>query len=109
MIDSVGSVPLANALAQTMSGGAVAACGLAAGMDLPTSVAPFILRGVSLLGVNSVTVPKPIRIEAWSRLARDLDREKLSAMTETVGFDDIIPTAKAILEGKIRGRVVVEI
>ncbi|MBB3972184.1 MDR family oxidoreductase [Hansschlegelia beijingensis] len=109
VIDSVGSVPLANALAQTMSGGAVAACGLAAGMDLPTSVAPFILRGVSLLGVNSVTVPKPIRIEAWSRLARDLDREKLSAMTETVGFDDIIPTAKAILEGKIRGRVVVEI
>ena len=109
VIDSVGSVPLANALAQTMSGGAVAACGLAAGMDLPTSVAPFILRGVSLLGVNSVTVPKPIRIEAWSRLARDLDREKLSAMTETVGFDDIIPTAEAILEGKIRGRVVVEI
>ena len=109
VIDSVGSVPLANALAQTMSGGAVAACGLAAGMDLPTSVAPFILRGVSLLGVNSVTVPKPIRIEAWSRLARDLDREKLSAMTETVGFDDIIPTAEAILEGRIRGRVVVEI
>jgi len=109
VIDSVGSVPLANAIAQTMSGGAVAACGLAAGMDLPTSVAPFILRGVSLLGVNSVTVPKPIRIEAWSRLARDLDREKLKAMTETVGFDDIIPTAEAILEGKIRGRVVVEI
>ncbi|MFJ5487982.1 zinc-binding dehydrogenase, partial [Hansschlegelia beijingensis] len=109
VIDSVGSVPLANAIAQTMSGGAVAACGLAAGMDLPTSVAPFILRGVSLLGVNSVTVPKPIRIEAWSRLARDLDREKLQAMTETVGFDDIIPTAEAILEGKIRGRVVVEI
>jgi len=109
VIDSVGSVPLANAIAQTMAGGAVAACGLAAGMDLPTSVAPFILRGVSLLGVNSVTVPKPIRIEAWSRLARDLDRDKLAAMTRTIGFDDIIPTAEAILDGKVRGRVVVEI
>ncbi|GLK68286.1 MDR family oxidoreductase [Hansschlegelia plantiphila] len=109
VVDSVGSVPLANAIAQTISGGAVAACGLAAGMDLPTSVAPFILRGVSLLGINSVTVPKPIRIEAWSRLARDLDRDKLKALTETIGFDDIVPTAKAILEGKVRGRVVVEI
>ncbi|MFD1701453.1 MDR family oxidoreductase [Methylopila henanensis] len=109
VIDSVGSVPLANALAQTKSGGAVAACGLAAGMDLPTSVAPFILRGVSLLGINSVTVPKPIRIEAWGRLAKDLDRAKLAAMTRTVGFDDIVPTATAIVEGKVRGRVVVEI
>jgi len=109
VIDSVGSVPLANAIAQTMAGGAVAACGLAAGMDLPTSVAPFILRGVSLLGINSVTVPKPIRIEAWSRLARDLDRDKLAAMTRTIGFDDIIPTAEAILDGNVRGRVVVEI
>ncbi|HVI29255.1 MDR family oxidoreductase [Hansschlegelia sp.] len=109
VIDSVGSVPLANAIAQTMAGGAVAACGLAAGMDLPTSVAPFILRGVSLLGINSVTVPKPIRVEAWSRLARDLDRDKLAAMTRTIGFDDIIPTAEAILDGKVRGRVVVEI
>lgn len=109
VVDSVGSVPLANALAQTMAGGAVAACGLAAGMDLPTSVAPFILRGVSLLGINSVTVPKPIRIEAWRRLAQDLDRDKLKAMTETIAFDEIVPTAKAILEGKVRGRVVVEI
>ncbi|RXF75149.1 MDR family oxidoreductase [Hansschlegelia zhihuaiae] len=109
VVDSVGSVPLANAIAQTKSGGAVAACGLAAGMDLPTSVAPFILRGVSLLGINSVTVPKPIRVEAWSRIARDLDREKLAAITRTIGFDEIVPTAKAILEGKIRGRVVVEI
>jgi acrylyl-CoA reductase (NADPH) len=109
VVDSVGSVPLANAIAQTMAGGAVAACGLAAGMDLPTSVAPFILRGVSLLGINSVTVPKPIRIEAWSRLAKDLDREKLRSMTRTIGFDEIVPTAEAILEGKIRGRVVVEI
>jgi acrylyl-CoA reductase (NADPH) len=109
VVDSVGSVPLANAIAQTMAGGAVAACGLAAGMDLPTSVAPFILRGVSLLGINSVTVPKPIRIEAWSRLAKDLDREKLRSMTKTIGFDEIVPTAEAILEGNVRGRVVVEI
>ncbi|MFC3693530.1 MDR family oxidoreductase [Chenggangzhangella methanolivorans] len=109
VVDSVGSVPLANAIAQTKSGGAVAACGLAAGMDLPTSVAPFILRGVSLLGVNSVTVPKPIRIEAWGRLARDLDREKLASITKTISFDEIVPTANAIIDGKVRGRVVVEI
>ena len=109
VVDSVGSVPLANAIAQVKSGGAVAACGLAAGMDLPTSVAPFILRGVSLLGINSVTVPKPIRIEAWGRIARDLDREKLASITKTISFEEIIPTAHAILEGKVRGRVVVEI
>ncbi|MDR4307019.1 oxidoreductase [Chelatococcus sambhunathii] len=109
VVDSVGSVPLANAIAQTMAGGAVAACGLAAGMDLPTSVAPFILRGVSLLGINSVTVPKPIRVEAYRRLAQDLDKEKLAAITRTISFDEIIPTAKAIIDGKVRGRVVVEI
>jgi acrylyl-CoA reductase (NADPH) len=109
VVDSVGSVPLANAIAQTKAGGAVAACGLAAGMDLPTSVAPFILRGVSLLGINSVTVPKPIRIEAWGRIARDLDREKLASITRTIGFDEIVPTAEAIIDGKVRGRVVVEI
>ncbi|MFD1331645.1 MDR family oxidoreductase [Methylopila musalis] len=108
-IDSVGSVPLANVLAQTKSGGAVAACGLAAGMDLPASVAPFILRGVSLLGINSVTVPKPLRIEAWRRLSEDLDPEKLKAMTRTIGFGDIVDTATSIVEGKVRGRVVVEI
>lgn len=109
VVDSVGSVPLANAIAQTKSGGAVAACGLAAGMDLPSSVAPFILRGVSLLGINSVTVPKPIRIEAWARIAKDLDREKLAAITKTISFEEIVPTAQAIVEGKVRGRVVVEI
>lgn len=109
VVDSVGSVPLANAIAQTKAGGAVAACGLAAGMDLPTSVAPFILRGVSLLGINSVTVPKPIRIEAWDRISKDLDREKLKSITRTISFDEIVPTAEAILEGKVRGRVVVEI
>jgi acrylyl-CoA reductase (NADPH) len=108
-IDSVGSHTLANLLAQTKSLGAVAACGLAQGMDLPTSVAPFILRGVSLLGINSVTATRERRLEAWGRLARDLDPAKLDALTTTVGFGDIVPTAQAILDGKVRGRVVVEI
>ncbi|HEX4765137.1 MAG TPA: MDR family oxidoreductase [Lichenihabitans sp.] len=108
-IDSVGSTILANLLAQTKSDGAVAACGLAAGMDLPTSVAPFILRGVALLGINSVFVPRDKRIAAWARLSRDLDRDKLKALTRTIGFDEIIRTAQAIVEGKVRGRVVVEI
>ncbi len=108
-IDSAGSHTLANLLAQTKALGAVAACGLAQGMDLPTSVAPFILRGVSLIGINSVTASRERRLEAWGRLARDLDPAKLEAITTTVGFSDIIPTAHAILEGKVRGRVVVEI
>jgi acrylyl-CoA reductase (NADPH) len=108
-IDSVGSHTLANVLAQTKSLGAVAACGLAQGMDLPTSVAPFILRGVSLLGINSVTATRERRLEAWARLARDLDPAKLDALTTTVGFGEIVPIAQAILEGKVRGRVVVEI
>ena len=108
-VDTVGSKVLANVIAMTKAGGAVAACGNAAGMDLPTSVAPFILRGVSLLGINSVTLPKPLREEAWSGLARDLDRDKLDAMTTTVGFDLIVPTAEKIVDGKVRGRVVVEI
>ncbi len=93
----------------TKANGAIAACGLAQGMDLPSSVAPFILRGVSLLGIDSVMCPKPRRLEAWARLARDLDREKLAAMTTTIGFDRLIPTAEAILKGEVRGRVVVEI
>ncbi len=108
-IDSVGGNVLANVLAMTRANGAVAACGNAAGMDLPTSVAPFILRGVALLGINSVTVPKPIRIEAWQRLARDLDRSKLAEMTTTISFADIVPAAHAIVEGKVRGRVVIDI
>jgi len=90
-------------------GGAVAACGLAQGMDLPTSVAPFILRGVLLLGINSVTLPRSLREEAWARLVRDLDRAKLQAMITTVGFDAIRATAERIVEGQVRGRVVVEI
>ncbi len=108
-IDSVGSHTLANVLSQTKSDGAVAACGLAQGMDLPSSVAPFILRGVALLGVNSVLVPKAKRIEAWNRLAKELDQKKLASMTQHVGFDDVMRVAEDILAGKIRGRVVVDI
>ena len=108
-VDTVGSTILANVLAMTKIGGAVAACGNAAGMDLPTSVAPFILRGVSLLGINSVTLPKSLREEAWARLVTDLDRDKLKRMTTTIGFDGIRATAEKIAEGEVRGRVVVEI
>lgn len=107
-IDSVGSTTLANVLAQTQHRGAVAACGLAQGMDLPTSVAPFILRGVSLLGIDSVMAPIELRKEAWQRLSTDLDAGKLASIATKIGFDDIVDTAHAILEGKVRGRVVVD-
>lgn len=107
-IDVAGSHTLANVLAQTRYGGAVAACGLAQGMDLPATVAPFILRGVALLGVDSVMAPRERRLEAWQRLARDLDMAKLEALSETIGFDGIIDTATAIVEGKVRGRVAVD-
>ncbi|MHA1189219.1 MAG: acrylyl-CoA reductase (NADPH), partial [Alphaproteobacteria bacterium] len=108
-IDAVGSNTLANVLAMTMRNGAVAACGLAGGMDLPTSVAPFILRGITLAGIDSVMAPKARREEAWARLAQDLDRDKLAAMTTTIGFDGISAAAHEIVEGKVRGRIVVEI
>jgi acrylyl-CoA reductase (NADPH) len=108
-VDCVGSHTLANVLAQTSYEGAVAACGLAQGMDLPTSVAPFILRGVSLLGIDSVMKPKAARLVAWERLARDLDREKLSEISTIIGFGEVIDTARKILEGKVRGRVIVAI
>ncbi len=108
-VDSVGSTTLANVLAQTSYGGAIAACGLAGGMDLPTSVAPFILRGVRLLGIDSVQCPMAPRRAAWARIARDLDREKLAAMTTTVKFADVFAIGADILAGKVRGRVVVEI
>ena len=107
-VDAVGSHTLANVLSMTSYGGAVAACGLAQGMDLPGSVAPFILRGVSLLGIDSVMAPKALRLEAWRRLASDLDHGKLAALSTTIGFEDIIDAAHDIVEGKIRGRVVVE-
>jgi len=108
-IDTVGSTTLANVLSMTRYGGAVAACGLAGGMDLPTTVAPFILRGVSLLGVDSVMAPKALRLEAWSRLARELDHQKLAAMTSTIPLDQVQEAGRQIVEGKVRGRVVVEI
>jgi acrylyl-CoA reductase (NADPH) len=108
-VDAVGSHTLANVLAQTQYGGAVAACGLAQGMDLPASVAPFILRGVSLLGIDSVMAPKTLRLEAWKRIVNDLDHKKLAALSTKIGFDDIISAASDIVEGRIRGRVVVEI
>lgn len=108
-IDSVGSTTLANVLSQIMPEGAVAACGLAQGMDLPSFVAPFILRGVRLIGINSVTTPKPRRMAAWARLARDLDMAKLHALTTTVKLDDVPKVAADIVAGKVRGRVVVEL
>jgi len=108
-VDSVGSTTLANLLAMTKYGGAIAACGLAGGMDLPTSVAPFILRGVSLLGIDSVQCPQPLRREAWQRLARDLDKAKLAAITREVGFADVVSAGGDILAGKLRGRTVVRI
>jgi len=107
-VDSVGSKTLANVLAATKYGGAVAACGLAEGMDLPTSVAPFILRGVSLLGIESVYAPRERRLLAWSRLARDLDRDKLAAITQTIGLGDVFEAAEEILAGKVRGRLVID-
>jgi len=109
VVDSVGSHTLANACAQTRYRGAVAACGLAQGMDFPASVAPFILRGVSLLGIDSVKAPKATRIAAWDRLARDLDKAKLQAMTRTISLADVVGAARDIAEGKVRGRIVVEI
>ncbi len=108
-VDAVGSHTLANVLAQTSYGGAVAACGLAQGMDLPASVAPFILRGVCLLGIDSVMAPKEIRLEAWRRIARDLDAGKLASLSKTIAFEEIAGAASDIVEGKIRGRVVVDI
>jgi acrylyl-CoA reductase (NADPH) len=108
-VDAVGSHTLANVLSMTKYGGAVAACGLAQGMDLATSVAPFILRGVTLAGVDSVMAPKAARLEAWSRLARDLDKGKLAAMTVTRPLADVTALAPDILAGKVRGRVVLEV
>jgi acrylyl-CoA reductase (NADPH) len=109
VIDSVGSHTLANALAQTRYGGAVAACGLAQGMDLPASVAPFILRGVRLIGIDSVMAPKEKRLAAWQKLASDLDANKLEAITQEIGLADTLEQAQRILEGKVRGRLVVNV
>jgi acrylyl-CoA reductase (NADPH) len=108
-VDSVGSHTLANVLAQTRYGGTVAACGLAQGMDLPGSVAPFILRGVTLAGVDSVRCPTPRRVEAWRRLAEDLDLARLEAMTREVTLDELPALADEILDGRVRGRIVVDV
>jgi acrylyl-CoA reductase (NADPH) len=108
-VDSVGSTTLANLLSMTKYGGAIAACGLAAGMDLPSSVAPFILRGACLLGIDSVMCPLAPRKAAWERLARDLDRSKLSEITHEIGLDQVIDWGPKILAGQVRGRIVVKI
>jgi acrylyl-CoA reductase (NADPH) len=108
-IDVVGSTTLANLLSMTRYGGAVAACGLAGGMDLPGSVAPFILRGVCLYGIDSVTCPLERRQEAWKRLESDLDRQKLAIMTREIGLPDVIRVAPEILSGQVRGRIVVKV
>jgi len=108
-VDSVGSHTLANVLAQTRYGGAVAACGLAQGMDLPGSVAPFILRGVTLAGVDSVNCPAAKRAEAWRRLATDLRIDLLDAMSETITLDEVPERAVQILDGAVRGRLVIDV
>ena len=108
-VDSVGSTTLANILSMTKYRGAIAACGLAAGMDLPSSVAPFILRSVCLLGIDSVMCPIELRQVAWSRLASDLDPDKLIEITHEIGLDEVIAAGAKILAGEVRGRIVVKI
>ena len=108
-VDSVGSTTLANLLSMTKYRGAIAACGLAAGMDLPTSVAPFILRGVCLLGIDSVMCPLELREVAWKRLGADLESAKLTEITHEIGLSDVIDAGAKILAGQVRGRIVVKI
>jgi acrylyl-CoA reductase (NADPH) len=109
VVDSVGSHTLANACAQSAYRGVVAACGLAQGMDFPASVAPFILRGVRLIGVDSVMAPMADREEAWARLANDLDRSKLAAIASEIALDQVIGCAPEVLAGGVRGRIVVDV
>ena len=108
-VDVVGSHVLANVCATTKYGGVVAACGLAGGMDFPATVAPFILRGVTLVGIDSVMCPRPARVEAWARLARDLDISKLDAISRGIGLSEAIAAASSLLAGQVRGRVVVDV
>ena len=108
-VDVVGSHVLANVCATTRYRGVVTACGLAGGMDFPATVAPFILRGVTLVGVESVMCPRPQRIEAWERLASDLDISKLEAISQVIGLSEAIATAPSLLEGKVRGRIMVDV
>lgn len=109
VVDSVGSHTLANAIAQTRYGGVVTACGLAQGMDLATTVAPFIMRSVTLAGIDSVNAPQALRLEAWSRLAKDLDQTKLEATISEVGLADVPKTAQSLLKGQVRGRTLVDV
>lgn len=108
-IDAVGSTTLANILSMTRYGGAVAACGLAGGMDLPTSVAPFILRGVTLIGIDSVMCPMELRHQAWQRLETELDRGKIAAMTSEIGLANTMDAGARIIDGQVRGRIVVKV
>ena len=108
VIDSVGSHTLVNAIAQTRYGGTVTACGLAQGMDFPASVAPFILRGIRLIGIDSVMAPHAARVAAWQRLASDLDMQKLALITQEVSLAEALTVAPEILAGKVRGRIVVD-
>ncbi len=109
VVDVVGSHVLANACAATQYGGVVAACGLAGGMDFPATVAPFILRGVTLAGVDSVMCPKETRLEAWRRLEQDLDLSKLGRISDEIGLSEVIETADELLAGRIRGRRIVDL
>jgi acrylyl-CoA reductase (NADPH) len=109
VVDSVGSHTLANACASTRYGGAVAACGLAQGMDLPASVAPFILRGITLYGIDSVMAPMARREAAWKALASTLNREQLAAITNEIGLGDAIAAGAEILAGRVRGRLIVDV
>jgi len=109
VIDTVGSTTLANACASTQYRGAVAACGLAGGMDFPSTVAPFILRGITLYGIDSVMAPQALRQQAWDRLAQDLDLTKLDQLTTEITLPNAIDYANQILDGKVRGRIVVHV
>jgi acrylyl-CoA reductase (NADPH) len=109
VVDTAGSFTLANACAQTRYGGAVAACGLAQGFDLPGTVMPFILRGVSLLGIDSVNAPKAKRLKAWDRLAKDLDPAKLDSIAQTIGLAEAIETSKKFMSGEVKGRYIVDV
>ncbi len=109
VIDSVGGTTLANAIAQTNYGGLVASCGLAQSADLPTTVMPFILRGVTLAGINSVFAPVPLREQAWARLATDLDLDLLDSLTSVVPLADAVDVAERIVRGEVRGRTVVDV
>ena len=108
VVDSVGSHTLANACASTRYGGTVAACGLAQGMDFPVTVAPFILRGIALIGIDSVMAPQPVRSEAWARLAKDLDRQAITLIARRIGLAEGLALAPSILSGAVRGRLVVD-